>query len=355
MATTKIFRSKAFEVVTHLLLWGVFFIFLAFFSPVRYREAADTEFIVKSTALFIAIFMVAFYINYFVLIEWLIFHKKILVFVGINILLIALCSWINDLLRMEMPRSQHQNPDFFMKPGGPKPDRFLFVIKMAGPFVLPVVMSVAIKITQHWFKTETEKKEIENKNLESELQHLRYQIQPHFFFNSLNNIYSLIESSPAKAQETVHSLSRLMRYLLYETGNTKVELSKEIIFLKKYIELMDLRLTEKTKVTAAFPPVLNTYEVAPLLFVPLIENAYKHGISGSQPSFIIFEMTISGDTLYFITENSNFPKTDQDKSGSGIGLQNLQKRLQLLYPGRHSFKTEVVNGIFKTQLVIELT
>ena len=353
MATTKIFRSKAFEVVTHILLWGVFFIFLAFFSPVRSHEAVDTGFIAKSTAIFIAFFMIAFYVNYFLLIEWLIFNKKILVFVGINILLIALCSWLHDLVRMEMP--QHPNPGFFMKPGGPKPNKFLFIIKMAGPFVLPVVMSVAIKITQHWFKTETEKKEIENKNLESELEHLRYQIQPHFFFNSLNNIYSLIEVSPAKAQETVHSLSKLMRYLLYETGNPKVELSKEITFLKKYIGLMELRLSEKIKVTAAFPSVLNHYEVAPLLFVPLIENAYKHGISGSQPSFIIFEMTITGDTLYFVTENSNFPKTDQDKSGSGIGLQNLQKRLQLLYPDRHSFKTEVVNGIFKTQLVIELT
>jgi LytS/YehU family sensor histidine kinase len=223
---------------------------------------------------------------------------------------------------------------------------------MASPFVLPAVMSVAIKITQRLFKAETQRKEAENKNLESELLHLKYQLQPHFFFNSLNNIYSLVSISPEKAQEAIHNLSKLMRYLLYETGVENVKLSSELVFLKQYIQLMELRLTDKTKVTVQIPEVQESYQVAPLLFLPLIENAYKHSISATHPSFIHFEITITDNTLCFLAENSNFPKTDLDKSGSGIGLENLKKRLNLLYPQQHQFKTAILNKVFRAELII---
>ena len=230
-----------------------------------------------------------------------------------------------------------------------------FIFKDLFSFFIPIIFSIAVKATENWIKTEAEKKEIENKNLESELQHLRYQLQPHFFFNSLNNIYSLVEVSPSKAQEAIHNLSKLMRYLLYDTTREKVELSDEINFLKKYIQLMEIRQTDKTKTIYVFPETENTsYRIAPLLFIPMIENAYKHGVSATQNSRISFGMTIKDNQLLFSSENSNFPKSTSDKSGSGIGLDNLKKRLELLYYDKYELRKGLRDNTFWITLRIEL-
>jgi LytS/YehU family sensor histidine kinase len=235
------------------------------------------------------------------------------------------------------------------------PPRKLFIFKDLFTFFVSIVFSIAVRATESLLKTEAEKREIENKNLESELLHLRYQLQPHFFFNSLNNIYSLVDKSPEKAQEAIHSLSKLMRYLLYDTGNNKVDLTKEIQFLEKYIKLMELRQTDKTRTTFSFPDVPEAkYYIAPLLFIPLIENAYKHCVSAIQRTDISFNMNIDENNLIFYSENTNVPKTDSDKSGSGIGLENLKKRLELLYPDKHFFKHGVRGNVFWVKLKIEL-
>jgi LytS/YehU family sensor histidine kinase len=235
----------------------------------------------------------------------------------------------------------------------PMPSPKLFLIKDLFSFFIPVIFSLAVRATESLIKTESEKSEAEKRNLESELQHLKYQLQPHFFFNSLNNIYSLVDISPPKAQEAIHSLSKLMRYLLYDTGRERVELAEEISFLEKYIQIMELRQTDKTKTTFSFPDVTDKkYQIAPLLFIPLIENAYKHCVSATQNSNISFRITIEGSELIFLSENTNFPKNNSDKSGSGIGLGNLKKRLDLLYPLRHDFKYGVRDNIFWVTLKI---
>ncbi len=342
-------KNKFIEITAHILIWSVFLIFLLFFSPGHHQEAINIEVVIRASGIFLFFSALVFYCNYLFLIEKFIFNKKIFAFVLINIFLICLCAWLNHLLRRPFsppPQSLHHPMRF------EKPNHIIMFFRMASPFVLPAVMSVAIKITQRWFKAETQRKEAENKNLESELLHLKYQLQPHFFFNSLNNIYSLVSISPERAQEAIHNLSKLMRYLLYETGVKNVKLSEELLFLKQYIQLMELRLTDKTKVTVQIPEVPNSYQIAPLLFLPLIENAYKHSISATYSSFIHFEITITGDKLCFIAENSNFPKTDLDKSGSGIGLENLKKRLNLLYPQQHQFKTGILNEVFRAELII---
>jgi LytS/YehU family sensor histidine kinase len=235
----------------------------------------------------------------------------------------------------------------------PSPE--LFILKDLFSYFIPVIFSLAVRATESLIKTEAERSETEKRNLESELQHLRYQLQPHFFFNSLNNIYSLVDTSPTKAQEAIHNLSKLMRYLLYDTGREKVELSQEISFMTKYIQMMELRHTDKTKTTYYFPDIADKhYDIAPLLFIPLIENAYKHCVSATQPSTIYFEITVEGNILVFLSENTNFPKDNSDKSGSGIGLENLIKRLDLLYPHKYEFKYGVKDNYFRVRLKIEI-
>ena len=173
------------------------------------------------------------------------------------------------------------------------------------------LFSIAIKTTQRWVKTEAEHKEAANFKLQSELQHLHYQLQPHFFFNSLNNIYAMVDVSPAQAKTSIHSLSKLMRYMLYETNMELVPLSKEIEFIKKFIDLMKLRVSDKTDVNYNLPTEETGIKIAPLLFISLIENAFKHGVSASKASQININMTCNDKTVLFTIENYNLPKKNR--------------------------------------------
>jgi two-component sensor histidine kinase len=356
-------KSTLIKAGIHILAWLVLFIFPYFQFP---KESNDFNRLIAFVWMPLIQYAIIFYINYFFFINKLLFRKKYIFYLLINCLIILIFLWINWHFRdlFMKPEMQGMMPPDNMQ-GPPEgfssvrrmlpPPRKLFIFKDLFSFFIPVIFSFAVRATESWIKTEAEKTEIENRNLESELQHLKYQLQPHFFFNSLNNIYSLVDISPAKAQEAIHSLSKLMRYLLYDTGREKVELSQEIYFLKKYIQLMELRQTDKTKTTISFPDATSTqYQIAPLLFIPLIENAYKHCVSATQPSNISFKIQIEGSKLIFSSENTNFPKSESDKSGSGIGLENLKKRLDLLYPHKYDLKYGVRDNIFWVRLKIEI-
>ena len=251
-------------------------------------------------------------------------------------------NYFAELIKKRPPEDQRAGPPFKL---------FIYIQMLS--YAAPLLFTIAIKTTKIWVKTEAQRKEADNFKLQTELQHLRYQLQPHFFFNSLNNIYSLVDISPDKAKSTIHSLGKLMRYLLYETNTDLVPLSKEVEFMRKYIDLMKLRLTDKTEIESSFPVRDSSIQIAPLLFISLIENAFKHGVSANTKSNISIDMLIKEKTVYFTIENHNFPKQDNDKSGSGIGLPNLEKRLQLLYPNRHLFQQEVKDGIYSVYLKIE--
>ncbi|WP_233530758.1 sensor histidine kinase [Gelidibacter salicanalis] len=259
---------------------------------------------------------------------------------------LTLKSQIDTLFFTDIIRKSSSNTSV-----GP-PFKMIIYVQMLS-YLAPVLFSAAIKTTKRLIKTEAQRKEATNFKLESELQHLHYQLQPHFFFNSLNNIYSMVDISPEQAKKSIHSLSKLMRYMLYETNMDLVPLSKEIDFIKKYIDLMKLRVSDKTEVSYNFPEEETGIKIAPLLFISLIENAFKHGVSATKESYINISMTSNEKTVQFAIENDNFPKKTDDKSGSGIGLQNLEKRLELLYPNKHSFNTSVKDNNFLIDLKIE--
>ncbi|WP_344928876.1 sensor histidine kinase [Aquimarina addita] len=292
---------------------------------------------------------IIFYSNYFLFIDHFLFTKKMIQFVVLNTIIIISFillkvviedSFFNDLLK----RRSNSN-------SGPPFKMFIYVQMLS--YMAPLLFSIVLKTTKQWAKTESERKEAANFKLQSELQHLHYQLQPHFFFNSLNNIYALVDISPEEAKISIHRLSKLMRYMLYETNVELVSLSKEIDFMKKYIDLMKLRVSDKTKVSYTFPSAETDIKLAPLLFISLIENAFKHGVSASQESTIDINLHCDETTVLFTIENNNFPKEINDKSGSGIGLSNIVKRLELLYPHKSSFKTFEKDNSFIAQLEIE--
>ena len=235
-----------------------------------------------------------------------------------------------------------------------KPPVIFFIYFDSISFLIPWAIAVAASVFERWIKTEAERKESENARLQSELEHLKYQLQPHFFFNSLNNIYALVDISPEKAKMTILALSTLMRYLLYESNTGKVSLDKETEFLLRYIELMQLRTSANTTIETDFEEIPADAQIAPLLLIPLIENAFKHGISATKQNRIHISMRFEQGWLHFETRNGNYPRTETDRSGSGIGLKNIQKRLELIYPEGYTFTKGVEGSEFIARLILKL-
>ncbi len=200
------------------------------------------------------------------------------------------------------------------------------------------LMAVFIALSIRYVMLQGEKKQ---KEVEAELAWLKNQINPHFLFNTLNNISSLTQIDADKAQDTVMQLSDLLRYAMYETNKQRVPLEGEVEFMNNYIELMKLRCNEMTSVHAQFSIEDSQLEVAPLLFISLIENAFKHGMNSNAPAVIDISLTQKDDTLVFISDNTNNPKTTHDRSGSGIGLENTRRRLELLYQGRYQWEQTI--------------
>ncbi len=172
---------------------------------------------------------------------------------------------------------------------------------------------------------------------EAELSWLKNQLNPHFLFNTLNNISSLAVIDGNKTQDSIAQLSDLLRYVLYESDKEFVPLASEVSFMSDYIDLMKLRYGGKTSVNVSMDLPSGDAEVAPLLFISLIENAFKHGISSRLESFVDISMKADGEDLLFVCTNSLLEKPKTDLTGSGIGLQNMSKRLELIYPGRYEF------------------
>lgn len=307
----------------------------------------------------ILLYMAVFYMNYLLLIKRYLFNRKLAIYFIINFIVIASATCILQYIQhyyftyIEVPQeiSKHTMP-YHVRIGFFARD-IMFMVLVAG-------LAVAIKVTVEWMKTERERSQIEAAASETELKNLKNQLNPHFLFNTLNNIYSLTETDPEKAQEAILGLSKILRYVLYDNNQNTVPFDKELSFTKSYVDIMSLRLGRGVDISMKLPEDSDTsrFRIAPLLFITLIENAFKHGISQTEKSFIeicisVGENPLKGTrTIGCIVRNSFFPKDENDKSGSGIGINNLTRRLMLLYPGHHSYYSDINNGIYTASLQI---
>ena len=197
-------------------------------------------------------------------------------------------------------------------------------------------------------------KEEHQKRTEAELEWLKNQLNPHFLFNTLNNISSLVQIDADKAQDAIAQLSDLMRYAMYETRRETVPIQGEVEFMRNYIELMKLRCNDKTEVGSEFIVQNSKLEIAPLLFISLIENAFKHGVSSNRPSKIDISLKQEDDQLVFTCDNTNYPKDDADRSGSGIGLENTRRRLDLIYSGRYTWEQSLDNDLYHVCISLKM-
>jgi two-component system, LytTR family, sensor kinase len=225
--------------------------------------------------------------------------------------------------------------------------------RLTGGLILYVFwagIAVFVRLLIDWFRDEKLKIELKNQQLNSELAYLRSQVNPHFLFNTLNNIYALAYKKSEDTPAAIMKLSSMMRYMLYETNIQKVSLDKEIEHLNNYIELQKLRRKEQDWVDFQLHGDVSTKVIAPLLLVPLLENAFKHSTPKSR---IEMRLEVNANHLQFYITNEFSPHEPKDAVG-GVGLQNIKRRLQLIYPEAHQMEIRQLDGRFEVNLHIEL-
>ena len=204
--------------------------------------------------------------------------------------------------------------------------------------VIAAAIATTIQLSLRWNKSEEARLVAEAARTDAELKNLRNQINPHFLLNTLNNIYALTAFDSQRAQTAIEHLSKMLRHMLYENQQPTVPFDEEVQFLQNYVSLMKIRLADSVDVSFDVERGSTDTQVAPLLFISLVENAFKHGISPTEPSFIHIRMADGDGQVLFDIENSNHPKSVQDCSGHGIGLSQVQRRLDLAYPGHFTWE-----------------
>lgn len=217
-------------------------------------------------------------------------------------------------------------------------------------------------LSAKWYASEAARKDAEMAmkdaqmaRADAELKNLRNQINPHFLLNTLNNIYALTAFNQEKAQKAIMELSGMLRHILYDNQQKYVCLNDEVAFIQSYINLMKIRLSASTEIKVNVDiPESSNIQVAPLIFISLIENAFKHGIAATGKSFIYVNIEADKDKITCSIENSNHPKQDTDRSGHGIGLEQVTKRLELSYPGCYSWEKGLKenNTIYFSKIII---
>ncbi len=284
-------------------------------------------------------FLLVFYVNYCFFIPRYLFKGHLREFLLFNLILIV-CATIGVHLWQDFswkifPAEEEHERKF-------GPPQWVFILRDAFSMILTVGLSTAIRLSGRWIQIENARREAEKSYTEAELKNLRNQLNPHFLLNTLNNIYALIAFDVDKAQTAVQELSRLLRHVLYDNQQNFVTLGQEMDFIRNYIELMRIRLSANVTVETHFDVSSDSRtEIAPLIFISLIENAFKHGISPTEPSFIRIHFSETSEEVCCEIINSYHPKTETDKSGSGIGLEQVRKRLELTYPGKYRWQQYV--------------
>ena len=355
---TPFFSGKRLQILLHIIAWSII-LFLPVFIFYTYGVGdfrSLGHFYTNAIC-----YGIIFYVNYIILIPRFHFkEKKALYFMSVLVLIAVMYlllyqvdSYVFSKVARQ-PEVSEAIKNYSEHRQGPRPPyRQLWIINFLFTSILISGFSFGLAVLDKLSFNEKQRKELEKEKLNSELAFLKNQVSPHFFFNTLNNIYALIGVNAPVAQQSVLNLSKLMRYLLYESEQGKTNLSHEIDFMKNYIDLMKLRLSSRIELNVSFPVEFPDFEFPPLLFIPFIENAFKHSVSFRGKSYIHISMVFKDDSIYFDCRNSvGESSSPGDGQHSGIGLDNVRKRLNLLFPGQHNLEIRENQGEFLVHLKI---
>lgn len=252
----------------------------------------------------------------------------------------------------EKDTSEVKSNDLKLKPYNTVPLKYFprsFIV-----FLLICTIGICISVIQLWLETERKKDKVENEKTTTELSFLKSQVNPHFFFNTLNNIYSLAVIQSNKTADAVLKLSHIMRYILTETQTELVPLENEINFIQNFIDLQAVRLTDKVSVNFDVIGYFEDKQIAPLLFIPFIENAFKYGVSTKENTEINIQLNVEDKKITLSVSNNIVQQENFIQETTGIGIQNVKRRLAFLYPKKHELKIETIDNSFLINLQIEL-
>ena len=371
-------NQSKYENTAYIALWGLLFAAPLLSLFVRTMNDSTTTFDWQEVWVvwrMFGIYLILFLIHNFILAPLLVYgRKRWLYFVLTAALLVAFtfyqCSSRPDDFRhrphpearmhdgppeFEDDFEQHNRPapPHFERKDGHRPPVMVGQHDIVSVIILILMfgMNLGIKL---YFKNRGDQKKLaalEKENLEQQLEYLKYQINPHFFMNTLNNIHALVDIDPEKAKGTILELSKMMRFILYEGDKKGVPLSREFDFIRNYITLMKLRYTDKVRINADLPTEVPDRLIPPLMLITFIENAFKHGVSYQHDSFIDIKVGIEDERLRFLCKNSKADKPNEEKGG--VGLANVKQRLKLLYDNNFTLKIQD-NDTYNVELTIPL-
>ncbi|MBO9676089.1 MAG: sensor histidine kinase [Sphingobacteriaceae bacterium] len=335
--------------ILHAIFWALICLFLAVVTIID-KEKHTTKDYFLSFFIFGILNVSVFYINYIFLIPSLIKkRKKYWLYILSFLLLIIIGSLIKTVIAVLNPNELlHYTMD------GQKREMSVNVFAINRVFVLGffLVSSCIIKFTIDWFASERIQRNLESERREMELQFLKSQLNPHFLFNSLNNIYSLAYQKSDKTADAIMKLSEIMRYMIYESNTPTVALSKEVDYLTSYIELQKIRFKDGAYIELTLNGEIDNQKIVPLMLISFVENAFKHGVVTDPAEPVKINIIANQKILHFSIINK---KNQQNKDAQGgVGLTNVERRLQLVYPDR--YKLNVVNSAthYTCELMIDI-
>jgi len=385
------------ENLVYLVVWGL--LFATPLLSLYVRTISDSDATFNWTEVFLvwrrfAVYLVLFLIHNFLLAPLLVHQRRRVVYVAVVVLVIAAFMVYQYNSRpafrpmgFKPPMEQadrHQQPHFnepsrtfdderlpFDGPlpqnrqmrqmrhhDGPPPivgERDILAI------IVLILMFGANLGIKSYFRSRDDRKrleKLERENLAQQLEYLRYQINPHFFMNTLNNIHALVDINPEQAKDTILELSKMMRFVLYEGNKQGVPLSRELDFIRHYVALMQLRYTNKVKITLDLPQSTSDRQIPPLILITFIENAFKHGISYQHPSFIEISVSEHDGAMQFSCRNSKGDTPLNPPQGGktgGVGLANIRKRLNLLYGHDYALRIKNDADTYSVELSLPFT
>jgi len=324
-----------------VLFWLIFISIWLYFSPKEWSYSKDVSWTLINTCFYIVLVNV----NLRFLLPRLMQSQSMIIYtsslLGLGIVLTPIKIWFNT----------HFCYGDLLCPNWITDAKFHYI-----SMIVLAAISSLVRIPLDWLTVQKEKKELITKNVQTELQFLKNQINPHFLFNTLNNLYALTLKKSDDAPDVVLKLSDMMRYMLYECNEKEVPLEKEIQYIKNYIELEKIRLSKNAEINISIEGEYQSTRVAPLLFIPFIENSFKHGIKTSlNNAFINIQFMITDQEIQFIVKNSksdHLPGHGHARKVGGIGLVNVKKRLELIYPKTHQLEINSLPDAYEIQLNI---
>lgn len=332
------------RVVYHSLIWFCYMLTLLFLDSGE--EGFVT--ILRNTLIHVFFLMLIVYINYLYLIPNYLSKKRFVSYILLLLFTAAVVMPI-EMVCLYWNIAGKDNIDAQVELLKKQYGHFIFLF-------LTLVISTILKITKEWFLQQSVQKDLENKNLQSELSFLKSQINPHFLFNTLNSLYALTLKKSDKAPEIVLRLSEMMRYMLYKSNEKKVPLEQEINYIRNYLALERTRYGNKARIEfecAGDAP--NNYSIAPLLFITFFENSFKHGLSQSiTEGFVECLLYIEDNNIDFTIQNSKTQEKDERYFQGGIGLVNVKRRLELIYPDKYILEIHETDEIYLVNLKIDL-